>query len=104
MLVFPEGKRAPRGQMQMSQFKPGIGILAQELNVPVVPVRLDGLYELKRRKQYFADPGMVHVVFGEPITFRPDATPASIAKELEHNVETLAPSDSLREHLQTDGI
>jgi long-chain acyl-CoA synthetase len=89
VLVFPEGKRAPRGQMHMGQFKPGIGILAQELNVPVVPVRLDGLYELKRRKQYFADPGMVHVNFGKPMTFAADTTPASIAQDLEQRVAAL---------------
>jgi hypothetical protein len=29
-------------------------LLAHELEVPVVAVRLDGLYELKRRHQYFA--------------------------------------------------
>src|SRR5581483_3831954 len=40
VLVFPEGMRAPRGQMHMSHFKPGIGVLAKALNVPVVPVKL----------------------------------------------------------------
>jgi long-chain acyl-CoA synthetase len=88
VLVFPEGTRAPRGQMHMAPFKAGIGILAQSLNVPVVPVRLEGLYELKRRKQYFADPGMVRVIFKEPVTFNSDATPTSIAQELERTVNT----------------
>ena len=86
VLVFPEGTRAPKGQMHMGPFKAGIGILAQSLNVPVVPVRLEGLYELKRRKQYFADPGMVRVIFKEPVTFSSDANPASIAQELEQRV------------------
>jgi long-chain acyl-CoA synthetase len=88
VLVFPEGTRAPKGQMHMGPFKAGIGILAQSLNVPVVPVRLEGLYELKRRKQYFADPGMVRVIFKEPVTFNSDATPTSIAQELERTVNT----------------
>lgn len=83
VLVFPEGTRAPRGQMHMNHFKPGIGLLAQALNVPVVPIRLEGLYELKRRKQYFADPGMVRVLFGKPITFPTDATPTAITQDLE---------------------
>lgn len=86
VLVFPEGTRAPRGQMQMGHFKAGIGLLAQALNVPVVPIRLEGLYELKRRKQYFADRNMVRVIFGKPITFPTDATPASITEDLEHRV------------------
>jgi long-chain acyl-CoA synthetase len=88
VLVCPEGKRAPRGQMHMGHFKPGIGILAQALNVPVVPVRLEGLYELKRRKQYFAASGMVRVVFGEPVTFDANTTPTSIAQDLEHRFAT----------------
>jgi long-chain acyl-CoA synthetase len=88
VLVFPEGTRAPKGQMHMGHFKAGIGILAQSLNVPVVPVTLEGLYELKRRKQYFADSGMVRVVFREPVTFNSDTTPASIAQDLERTVNT----------------
>lgn len=88
VLVFPEGRRAPRGQMHMDPFKPGIGILAQALNVPVVPVKLEGLYELKRRKQYFADPGMVRVSFGKPMTFDSDKNPTTIAQELEARFNT----------------
>lgn len=88
VLVFPEGKRAPRGQMHMGHFKAGIGVLAQALNVPVVPVRLEGLYELKRRKQYFADSGMVRVIFGKPITFPTGTPPTTIAQDLEHHVSS----------------
>ena len=69
VLVFPEGERAPRGQMHMSTFKTGIGLLVQELDVPVVGVKLDGLYELKRRHQYFASKAMVSVTFSSPIKF-----------------------------------
>lgn len=102
VLVFPEGRRAPRGQMHMGQFKTGIGLLAQELAVPIVPVKLEGLYELKRRKQYFADAGMVRVIFGEPVAFSPDATPSTIAPELERRVERLR--NDLLEHLEHDSV
>jgi long-chain acyl-CoA synthetase len=90
VLVFPEGRRAPRAQMHMGPFKPGIGILAHELNIPVVPVKLEGLYELKRRRQYFADPGLVRVIFGEPITFDAKTDPTTVAHELERRVKTPA--------------
>jgi long-chain acyl-CoA synthetase len=89
VLVFPEGVRAPRGQMHMSNFKIGIGLLAQELDVPVVPVRLDGLYELKRRRQYFAAKGMVSVNFGSPVRFDRSMSTQLIAKELERLLEDL---------------
>jgi long-chain acyl-CoA synthetase len=93
VLIFPEGTRAPRGQMHMGEFKAGIGVLAQALNVPIVPVRLEGLYELKRRKQYFADAGMVRVVFGEPVKFGPDVEATTIAAQLENRVLTTDGTD-----------
>ena len=83
VLVFPEGERAPRGQMRMGPFKSGVGLLAKELGVAVVPVKLCGLYELKLRRQYFATPGTVSVVFGEPVKFDPRVEPAEIVRELE---------------------
>jgi long-chain acyl-CoA synthetase len=97
VLVFPEGERAIRGQMHMSPLRPGIGLLAKELNVtksrelsvPVVPVKLHGLNELKRRQQYFAPPGMVSVVFGEPIKFDPRLEPTAIAEELQRRLEAM---------------
>ncbi|HEX8458592.1 MAG TPA: AMP-binding protein [Pyrinomonadaceae bacterium] len=89
VLVFPEGERARRGQMHLSPFKTGIGVLAQELSVPVVPVKLHGLYELKRRKQYFASPGQVTVVFGAPVRFDARTEPALIAAELQRRVAEL---------------
>jgi long-chain acyl-CoA synthetase len=88
VLVFPEGMRAPRGQMHMGHFKSGIGVLAQALNVPVVPVKLEGLYELKRRRQYFANPSTVRVIFGKPVTFSRETTPSTIAQELERLFNT----------------
>jgi long-chain acyl-CoA synthetase len=89
VLVFPEGERAARGQEWMSPFKSGIGVLAKELNVTIVPVKLHGLYELKQRGQYFAPPGLVRVVFGEPVKFDARVNPIEIAHELERRVAAL---------------
>ena len=89
LLVFPEGRRAPRGQMQMSRFKSGIGLLAADLGIPVVPVKLKGLYELKRRQQYFATQGMVSVVFGQAVRFDRSWEPGAITEELERRMNSL---------------
>jgi long-chain acyl-CoA synthetase len=89
VLVFPEGERAPVGQMHMSSFKIGIGVLARELNVPVVPIRIEGLYELKQRQQYFAAPGQVAVIFGTPIKFDSIMKPVEITEELQRRVADL---------------
>ncbi len=87
VLVFPEGRRSEDGRM--SPFLGGIGLLAKELNVPVVPVKIDGLFELKQRRQYFARPGQVSVTFGEPVKFSADDDSSQITKDLEQRVAAL---------------
>jgi long-chain acyl-CoA synthetase len=80
ILIFPEGTETKDGHIQ--PFKAGIGLLVSELNVPVVPVMLSGLFEVKQRDQRFVKPGTVSVNFGEPITFTPDESAVNITSEL----------------------
>jgi long-chain acyl-CoA synthetase len=87
VLVFPEGGRTPDGKMQ--RFQAGIGLLATNLNLPVVPVRIDGLYALKKSGKKFARPGTVRVTIGPAIRFKPEMDPAEIAKDLESIVAGL---------------
>jgi long-chain acyl-CoA synthetase len=87
VLIFPEGQETKDGQMQ--PFKAGIGLLASELNIPIVPIKLDGLFPLKKRKQYFVRPGTVSVTFGRPIEFSRSQTPADITNRLEHTLKSL---------------
>ncbi len=87
VLIFPEGTETKDGQIQ--PFRAGTGLLASELNVPVIPVMLRGLFELKKKRQYFVRPGRVSVTFGEPITFAQGMTPAEITNELERRISTL---------------
>ncbi|MBN2320597.1 MAG: AMP-binding protein [Acidobacteria bacterium] len=87
ILVFPEGGRTPDGEMQC--FQAGIGILATNLNMPVVPVRIDGLYDLKKSGEKFAHSGAVTVTIGESVRFDPGTDPAEIAKDLESRVAGL---------------
>lgn len=87
VLVFPEGRRTEDGRM--AHFKSGIGLLATSIDAPIVPVRIDGLFELKQRRQYFTRPGRITVTFGEPVRFAADDDPARIALELETRVSQL---------------
>ncbi|HYK22898.1 MAG TPA: 1-acyl-sn-glycerol-3-phosphate acyltransferase, partial [Pyrinomonadaceae bacterium] len=82
VLVFPEGAETTDGQLR--PFRQGIGLLTSELNVPVIPIVLRGLWELKQRRQFFVRPGTVSVTFGEPIKFSTDNTPAEITDALEN--------------------
>ena len=73
----------------MQRFQAGIGILAKNLNVPVIPIRIDGLYDLKKSGKKFANPGAVTVTIGIPVRFQPEEDPAEIAKDLESRVARL---------------
>ena len=45
VMVFPEGTRSAAGEL--AQFRPGIGVLAKQCGVPVVPTAIRGLGEMK---------------------------------------------------------
>lgn len=87
ILVFPEGRRTQDGTL--SRFQAGIGLLATNLNVPVVPIRIDGLFELKKAGKKFARPGTVSVVIGGPMRFASGTDPLKIAQQLEMTVKAL---------------
>lgn len=87
VLVFPEGRRTTDGEM--SPFRGGIGILAQQLKVQVVPMRLDGLFSLKAEERRFARRGEIKVIVGEPVVFPATMSAEEIARELEDRVKSL---------------
>jgi long-chain acyl-CoA synthetase len=63
--VYPEGGRSFDGQLGV--FKKGAAILATELNVPIVPVALDGTYRIWPRASSRIRLAKVRISFGEPI-------------------------------------
>ena len=65
VLIFPEGKRSSTGTID--RFRPGIGMIASRLGVPIVPVRLEGLDKVLHHTAYMARPGRVRVAFGAPM-------------------------------------
>jgi long-chain acyl-CoA synthetase len=87
ILVFPEGQTTVDGNIVA--FQAGIGLLAKHLNIPVVPLRLAGLYDLKQRNRSLARPGHVKVVIGQPVRFSPDQDANEITRDLERRVAEL---------------
>jgi long-chain acyl-CoA synthetase len=87
VLVFPEGKTTEEGGML--PFRSGIGLLAKQLNIPVVPIYLHGLFDLKQREQIFTRPGRVQATIGAPVRFASDQDANEITRELEHRVREL---------------
>ncbi|MDT8068855.1 MAG: AMP-binding protein [Terriglobia bacterium] len=87
VVVFPEGRRTDTGEMQ--PFQSGVGLLAQKLDLPVLPMRIDGLYELRLKKQRFSRKGTITVRIGEPVKYPANAAAESIARDLERRVRNL---------------
>ena len=87
VLVFPEGQHTADGKM--NPFRAGIGLLANNLGVPVLPMRIRGLFELKQAGKKFAAPWKICVRIGQPMRFAPGSDPEQIARELQTAVEAL---------------
>jgi long-chain acyl-CoA synthetase len=87
VVIFPEGRRTETGEM--SPFRSGIGLLATQLNLPIIPMRIDGLFPFKIAKKHYAPPHAVQVRIGDPVRFEPTADPEEIAKELQRIVAGL---------------
>jgi len=87
VLVFPEGRHTTDGALR--PFRSGIGLLANRLGLPIVPMRIDGLFERKKAGKKFAWPGQIRVKIGAPAMFPPDSDPGWIARELQNKVAGL---------------
>ena len=62
--IFPEGSRSIDGEVK--EFKKGVGILAKELNVQLVPMYIKGSYGSWPRTNRFPRPHPIKIVFGSP--------------------------------------
>ena len=78
VLIFPEGRRTQAGEID--RFRPGIGMIGSRLDVPVVPVRVEGLDKVLHTTWKMARPGRVRVAFGKPLRLAGDDYEALAAK------------------------
>ncbi len=85
VMVFPEGARS---EGQLARFRPGIGLLVKQSDVPVVPTAIRGLGEMKAGRRWFRS-GNLEVRVGEAIRFSPEDTEAAITARLHAEVERL---------------
>jgi long-chain acyl-CoA synthetase len=86
VLIFPEGKRTEAGEID--RFRPGIGMIASRLDVPVVPVRIEGLEKVLHHSWRMARPGRVRIAFGAPMHLTGDDY-EELAKQIEEAVRIL---------------
>lgn len=87
-LIYPEGQRTLDGQM--NDFQTGAGVMAKWLDLPVVPVHVQGLFELFSIHQAWPRPGRCRVAFGQPLVPSPDVDARTFTAKLRGRVERLA--------------
>jgi long-chain acyl-CoA synthetase len=85
VLIFPEGTRSRDGEFHA--FRAGIGLLALQSGVPVVPVALVGLGEM--RKTGWFRSGRLEVRVGEAIRVPEGMEPARVTAMLEARLKGL---------------
>ena len=98
-LVFPEGERSPSGRMQ--SFKTGIGMMALKLSVPVVPVYLEGLYEVYSVHHDWPEPNRVRVRIGKPLRFSHERDYEMVARSVENAIRSMIPDSSVSQRPAT---
>lgn len=86
VLIFPEGARTESGEIKA--FRGGIGMIGARLDLPVVPVRLDGVDRVLHTSWKMARPGRVSVTFGRPVRLAGDDY-AALARQVEQAVRDL---------------
>jgi 1-acyl-sn-glycerol-3-phosphate acyltransferase len=67
VLIFPEGSRSADGTLQ--PIKGGFATLARRTKSPLLPLALDGAWQVYPRQAKFPLLGNIQVVFGDPIPY-----------------------------------
>lgn len=65
VVVFPEGARTRDGHMH--RFRRGAYLLAEEFGLPVVPITIDGAYDVMPRTAKLPRPGRIILTIHKPI-------------------------------------
>jgi long-chain acyl-CoA synthetase len=89
VLIFPEGVVNDSPDGAMAKFQPGIGLLAENLGLPIIPMRLDGVAQMKHAHRRLARRNEITVHIGLPITFPAHTPPQEVTTRLESAVKQL---------------
>jgi len=84
VIVFPEGRRSDDGKPL--PFKAGAGLLWKSLGTEAIPVRIDGLGELKVSGGRWFRTGGITVSVGEPLHLDATLSPEDLTEQLRHAV------------------
>lgn len=79
LVLYPEGERSIDGTPKV--FKKGAAILSIHMQVPIVPMAIDGFYQSWPRNQPFQGFKPLKMVFGDPIAPPPESAASEEAYE-----------------------
>ncbi len=79
LVLYPEGERSINGKPRV--FKKGAAILSIHLQVPIVPVAIEGFYDAWPRNQPFRGFAPLKMVIGDPILPPPESEASETAYE-----------------------
>ncbi len=86
--IYPEGERAFDGELHT--FKKGAAILATELDLPILPVALDGLQNVWARNSWRIRPAKVKITIGKPFYAKDILSDAALSSDT-HDSSGLSP-------------
>ncbi len=92
LVVFPEGSRSKTGKM--GRFRSGAFQLAMEFSLPVVPISIDGAYDILPRGHWLPKWGKIILTIHEPLA--PPTDEASRRQIAEQSSEIIRSSLPLR--------
>ncbi len=98
--IFPEGERAFDGDLH--GFKKGAAILATELDMPIVPVALDGLYKVWARDSGKINLAKVKLRFGKPFYPKDVLSDSTVVADELSKADNEAKYEAVTAHLKLE--
>lgn len=89
LVVFPEGSRTFTGKV--GRFKRGAFMLASEFRLPIVPVTIDGAYEVLSRNGKMPKWGHITLTIHQPVVAQDTEYSQSIIDSIHDTIESALP-------------
>lgn len=87
LVIYPEGTRSLTGEIQ--SFKRGISLIAQHLELPIVPVHINGTFQALKKGRIIPRATNIKVTFGAPILLDKQMSSKQLAQLLENTIRAL---------------
>ena len=68
IVIFPEGTRSHDGELL--EFKKGVFHIAKKAKCPIIPLTIDGTFNIMHRSTFHLNPHPVHITIDRPLSFR----------------------------------